>query len=132
MNDGAAVDGAIRATFDEFAAAWNAHDAARMAACWVDEGNAVDPWGKLAVGRHGVEQLLAEEHEAPMRESSYRILQLATRSLSEHAAVVECEATIDNVRAPNGRHYELKHRLDGVAVVRDGAWRFLSLHPSLK
>jgi uncharacterized protein (TIGR02246 family) len=121
----------IRATFDEFAAAWNDHDVASMAACWCEGGSAVDPWGRFASGRDGVNRLLAGEHEGPMRESSYRVATIAINPLSESSAVATCEAFIDGVRAPNGRVYTLPHHIDAVLVADDGRWRFLSLHPSL-
>jgi uncharacterized protein (TIGR02246 family) len=121
---------AVRETFDRFARAWDAHDVEAMADCWIDEGNAIDLWGKLAVGRAGVIELLGGEHEVPMRDSRYTIVSLNVRELSPESVVAECEAIIDDVRAPNGKLYQLKHRLDAVLVKRDGAWRFMSIHPS--
>lgn len=121
---------AVRETFDRFARAWNAHDVEAMADCWIDEGNAIDLWGKLAVGRAGVIELLGGEHETPMRDSRYSIVSLNVRELSPESVVAECEAIIDDVRAPNGKLYQLKHRLDAVLVKRAGAWRFMSIHPS--
>jgi uncharacterized protein (TIGR02246 family) len=120
----------VRATFDRFATAWDAHDVEAMADCWIDEGNAIDVWGKLAVGRAGVVELLRSEHETAMRDSRYRLLSVNVRELSPESVVAECEAVIDDVRAPNGKLYQLKHRLDAVLVKRDGAWRFMSIHPS--
>lgn len=121
----------IRATFAEFAAAWNDHDVASMAGCWCEGGSAVDPWGRFASGRDGVFNLLAGEHEGPMRESSYRLQTLEIKQLSDRSAVVTCEAVIDGVRAPNGRIYALPHHVDAVVVADEDRWRFLSLHPSL-
>jgi uncharacterized protein (TIGR02246 family) len=124
-------DQQIRATFDEFTRAWNAHDVAAMAACWTASGNAVDLWGRLAVGHDGVVALLGGEHAGPMRESRYRVDDIRVRSLSEESAVVECDAYIEGVIAPNGRVYELAHRIDAiVADAGDGQWRFVTLHPS--
>lgn len=120
----------IRATFAEFTNAWNAHDIEGMAACWTTSGNAVDLWGRLAAGRTGVAGLLGEEHAGPMRASSYRVDDVRVRSLSDGAAVAECDAVIENVLAPNGHAYELRHRIDAVVVADEGQWRFATLHPS--
>jgi uncharacterized protein (TIGR02246 family) len=120
----------VNATFAEFARAWNAHDVEAMADCWIDEGNAIDPWGRLAVGRAGVSELLGGEHAGPMRDSRYRLISLNVRELSPDAVVAECEGVIDDVRAPNDKLYQLRHRVDAVLVKRAGAWRFMSLHPS--
>jgi uncharacterized protein (TIGR02246 family) len=120
----------IRSTFDRFARAWDAHDVNAMADCWIDDGNAVDLWGKLAIGRAGVVELLGDEHAGPMRASRYRVLDLRVRELSPDSVVANCDAVIDDAQAPNGRAYQLTHRLDAVLVRRDGAWRFMSVHPS--
>ncbi|HEX9985954.1 MAG TPA: SgcJ/EcaC family oxidoreductase [Thermoanaerobaculia bacterium] len=120
----------IRAAFDEFSAAWNAHDLARMAACWSAQGSAVDPWGRFASGREGVAALLGREHEETMRESTYRVDSIQMRELSDATVVVEADAVIDGALAPNGKRYALAHRINAVLVQEEGGWRFLSLHPT--
>ena len=120
----------IRARFDAFAAAWNAHDVGGMAGCFVARGNVTHPWGAFAAGREEIARLLAGEHEGEMRDSRWRFDQLAVRQLSERAAVVECDGVIEGVRAPNGSAYELPHRINAVVVDEDG-WHFLSLNPTL-
>lgn len=124
------IEQRIRATFDAFAAAWNAHDVARMVDCWSEQGTAVDIWGRYAVGRVGVTELLAGEHAGLMRESTYRIDDLHVQVLSERSAIVEMEAVIENALRPNGKPYDLPHRVDAVLVDDGGTWRFISLHPS--
>jgi uncharacterized protein (TIGR02246 family) len=120
----------IRATFDEFAEAWNRHDAEAMANCWIEDGSVVDLWGGFAARRAGIRDFLAGEHEQPMRDSAYRITKLDVKPISSATAIAECDAVIDEVRAPNGKAYTLHHKLDAV-LVRDGErWRFLSVHPS--
>lgn len=120
----------IRERFDEFAAAWNAHDAAAMAACFVESGNVTHPWGTFAAGREAISRMLAEDHEGTMRESRWRYEQMTVRHLSERTAVVELEGVIEGARAPNGSVYSLPHRVNAV-VVDEGGWRFLSLNPSI-
>jgi uncharacterized protein (TIGR02246 family) len=120
----------IRARFDAFAAAWNAHDVAAMTGCFVERGNVTHPWGTFAAGREAIAQLLAGEHEGAMRESRWRFEQLTIRPLSERAVVAACDGVIDGVRAPNGNAYALPHQIDAVLVDDDG-WRFLSLHPTI-
>jgi uncharacterized protein (TIGR02246 family) len=126
-----AIEEKIRATFDAFADAWNAHDVTRMVACWAEQGTAVDPWGRYAAGHEGVARLLGGEHEGSMRESSYRIDEVRVQALSERSAIAECECVIVDALAPNGKRYELRHRVDAVLVCEDDeSWRFISLHPS--
>jgi uncharacterized protein (TIGR02246 family) len=120
----------IRARFDEFAAAWNAHDVEAMAGCFIETGNVTHPWGTFAAGRDAIARLLAGEHEGAMRESRWRFEQLSIRQLSDRAAVVECDGVIEGARAPNGSIYTLPHRINAV-VVDEGGWRFLSLNPNI-
>ncbi len=121
----------IHARFDEFAAAWNAHDPEAMARCFVEYGNVTHPWGTFAAGREAIVRLLARDHvDGPMRESRMRFDGITIRHLSDHAAVVECNGEIEDVLAPNGTRYELPHRINAVVVNEDG-WRFLSLNPNI-
>ena len=126
------LDGAIRSTLDEFVEAWDAHEPARMALCWAESGNAIDPWGRYAHGRAAVEELLAGEHRAAMWDSTYRFLQVVVRELGDDTALAECEAVIEGAHAPNGRSYTLPHEVSAVLRYDGGVWRFLSLHPSFR
>lgn len=124
------VEDEVQATFDEFAAAWSAHDVPRMVACWIEDGNAVDPWGRYAVRHEGIAALLAAEHRDSMAASTYRIVSLNVRAPSDASAIAECEAVIEGARNPGGRSYDLRHRVDAVLVPTAAGWRFLTLHPT--
>jgi len=119
----------IRERFEAFAAAWNAHDVAAMAECFVARGNITHPWGDFAAGRDEITALLEREHRAAMRESRCRFDHLALRQLSDTSAVVEAQGVLERVLAPNGSVYELPHRINAVVVEEDG-WRFLSMNPT--
>lgn len=119
----------VRSCFERFAAAWNAHDVTAMVACWAPAGTAIDPWGRFAAGQEGVGRLLGGEHESSMRQSRYTIRDVQVRTLSAESVVAVCDAVIEGVLAPNAATYDLPHRVDAV-LVKQGEWRFLSLHPS--
>jgi hypothetical protein len=57
---------------------------------------------------------------------------LHIQPLSDRTAVVQCEAVLENVHAPNGKPYALPHQIDAVIALdaNRGDWRFLSFHPS--
>lgn len=120
----------IRARFEAFADAWNAHDVSAMARCFIDGGNITHPWGTFAVGRKAIERLLASEHDGPMRESRYRLGEMQLRTLSERTTAVECDGVLEGVRAPNGSAYDLPHRINAV-MVDDEGWRFMSMSPTV-
>jgi uncharacterized protein (TIGR02246 family) len=121
----------IRARFEEFAAAWNVHDVAAMAGCFLDGGNVTHPWGTFAVGREAIASLLDDEHRGPMRDSRYRLGELQLRTLSERATAAECDGVLEGVRAPNGSAYDLPHRINAVLVDSDEGWRFMSMSPTV-
>lgn len=125
------IESQIEQTMERFAAAWNTHDVTAMAACWTQDGNAINPLGRYAMGRAGVTVLLAAEHGNPMKESIYRIISATTNVLSPDTAVLEALCAIDGVLGPNGRRYTLSHMLNAVLRLDSGAWQFVTLHPTL-
>lgn len=122
----------IEARVEEFRRAWNAHDVAAMTDCFADGGNVTHPFGTFAAGHDGIAKLLAGEHEGTMRESTWVVRHLQIRPISERSAVIQCDALLEGVRAPNGKSYELPHQIDAVLVEDEanGEWRFVSMHPS--
>lgn len=122
----------IEARFAEFARAWNAHDVGAMVDCFAEGGNVTHPFGTFAAGRDGITRLLTSEHDGPMRESRWVVHDLRIRPISDRAAVVQCDALLEGVRAPNDRPYDLPHQIDAVLVADDAGddWHFVSLHPS--
>lgn len=123
-------DAAVQELLDTFASSWNAHDVEAMTDCWVDGGTVVHPWGHYACGRDAIRSLLRDEHEGEMASSRQQIFSVRTTPLSDGTVSIDCDAALDDVRAPNGRLYRLPHKLSAVAVREGERWRFLSLHPS--
>jgi uncharacterized protein (TIGR02246 family) len=122
----------IEARVAEFARAWNTHDVAAMTACFAAGGNVTHPFGTFAAGHDGIAKLLSGEHEGSMRESRWVVQELRARPISDRAAVVQIDALLEGVRAPNDRPYDLPHQIDAVLVADDAGddWHFVSLHPS--
>jgi uncharacterized protein (TIGR02246 family) len=124
------IEPGLQALLDEYVAAWNAHDVESLTRCWVENGNIVHPWGRYAAGREAIAELLREEHSTEMSDSRQVLISVKSRSLSDDMSMFECDAAIEDVLAPNGRHYRLPHRLNGIVVRQEDRWRFVSLHPS--
>jgi uncharacterized protein (TIGR02246 family) len=124
------IDPGLQELLDRYVAAWNAHDVEALTNCWVESGNIVHPWGRYAAGRQAITDLLREEHATEMSGSRQLLLSVKAKPLSDDMTIFECDAAIEDVRAPNGRLYRLPHRLNGVAVHESDRWRFVSLHPS--
>jgi uncharacterized protein (TIGR02246 family) len=122
----------VKVMLAQFGAALNAHDAAAIARFWLRDGNFVDQWGRLAFGSDGVEQLFASLFTTELLDARFVASRLDLRRISDDTVVGECDAVWEHVRAPNGRLYDLPHRIDAVFVRGDGAWRFMSAHPSFR
>lgn len=107
----------VEAMMEKFAEAWNRHDADALAAMWTADGELNHPWGFHAVGRDAVRRLLTEEHNGSMQSSVLRILGVTTPAGSRS---VEVDGLLDHVQAPNGRAYDLRHKLSVMFVEEAG------------
>ena len=116
----------VEETIARFAAAWNAHDADALAALWTDDGELDHPWGFHAKGRDAVRRLLAEEHAVSMRESVLHIANVTSRA-EEKNVLAEIDGVLEGVRAPNGRPYELRHKMSVMFVPDGDAWRIRTM-----
>lgn len=116
----------VENTIVQFAAAWNQHDADALAALWTEDGELDHPWGFHAVGRDAVRKLLAEEHAASMSESVLRIAGVTSRA-EEQNVLAEIDGLLEGVRAPNGRPYELRHKMSVMFVPAGDTWRIRTM-----
>lgn len=115
---------AVLAFEAEFAAAWNAHDAQRMASKWADDGDLINPFGRVARGRQDIERLFREEHAGVMRASRYAFKLDGVRMVSPDVAVTDWTNTIEGMTAPDGTALPaFPHHVTSVFVRRAGQWR---------
>src|SRR5581483_615063 len=98
---GSAED-AIRRTSQEFVAAWNVHDAAKMAAVWATNGDLINPFGRHAKGRPEVQKLFVDEQSTMFKSSTYSIDSNDIRMLSPTVAVADWESTVTGMTDPTG------------------------------
>lgn len=116
-------EAAILAVEGEFAAAWAAHDAQRMARFWAEDGDLMNPFGTFARGRREVEALFAEEQAGVMRNSTYDFRLDAARSIAPGIVVTDWTNTIRGMVAPDGTALPpFEHHVTTVFVKRDGRW----------
>src|SRR5262245_25641340 len=69
----------IRERADEFAAAWNKHDTMAMAYVWSADGDLINPFGRKAKGLLEIERLFRDEHNGPMKNSTYTTTSMSVR-----------------------------------------------------
>ena len=93
---------AIRATDQAFAAAWNRHDVKAMAAAWSQDGDIINPFGRVAKGRASVEALLADEHSKVFQHSTYTPGPMSLRFITPSIAIADSDTQISGAVNPDG------------------------------
>jgi uncharacterized protein (TIGR02246 family) len=124
VSPAAAADTAsLEAIEAEFAGAWAAHDAARMASFWAEDGDFMNPFGRFARGRAELEALFAEEQRSVMRASTYHFKLDSHRVLAPDVVVTDWTNEIRGMVAPGGEPLPpFTHHVTTVFVKRDGRW----------
>jgi uncharacterized protein (TIGR02246 family) len=121
-----AVDPGATAAIDkathEWLAAWNAHDAKRMAAVWAPDGDLVNPFDRVAKGRAEIEKLFVEEQTGPMKASTYKIDKTAMRQIGS-VVVVDWDSMLTGIVGPDGKAAPpFPHHVTLLFVRRGGNW----------
>lgn len=126
---------AVTKRWAEFSAAWAKHDPKALAALWAEDGDLVNPWGRLASGRAEVEKLFADEQTGtgPMRTSTFKSSGERVRFPSADVAVSDAEVTIDGVLPPDGsKPPPQEFHVTFVWKKSGGTWSIHSGRPYLK
>jgi uncharacterized protein (TIGR02246 family) len=117
-------EAALRKAQEDFAAAWNNHDAQAMAALWAEDGDWVGPDGNYVQGRQRIEDMLAEAHTGDWASSHLTVKVLGVRFLKPDVGVVNAEQEITGARdffdnaLPNQ-----KVVATSIMVKKDGKWQ---------
>ena len=114
----------------EFVTAWNKHDPVQMAALWAEDGDLINPFGRLAKGRQQVEQLFRDEHASPMKSCRNEMAIASQRWVADNVVVVDADCTMMGIRGADGK--ELPTFNPHVVLVMgktDGDWQILAARP---
>lgn len=119
---------ALAQTVARFCDAWNRHDAGELAAMWTEDGELNHPWGYHAVGRDAIRVLLEEEHAASMAVSQLSVVRVTSRE-TDRTVTAEIDGVLTSVLGPNGRAYDLRHRLYAMFVDAGLDWQIRTMSP---
>ena len=97
------VESEIKAFADQFANAWNRHDAKSMGAMWAPDGDLINPYGRIAKGPAEVEKLFSEEHAGVMKKSTYKNVKMSVRPLTADLAFADWDVEISGMVDPAGK-----------------------------
>ncbi len=123
-------ESAIRKVAAAIAAAWERHDAKALAAFWSEEGDLIDPAGRVARGREEIEKLFADEHSTVFKTSHATISDRAVRFLKPDLAIADGSFEITGMRSPDGKDLPpLKGLYTRILVKRGGQWWVIADRP---
>jgi uncharacterized protein (TIGR02246 family) len=111
----------------EFADAWNKHDATAMAYLWAADGDLINPMGRKASGLTEIQRLLADEQSKAMKSSTYAITGMKVRFLNPQMAIVDQDVEVTGVTAPDGTTMTLKPHATAVVTKSGGQWWLASV-----
>lgn len=117
----------VRARGEDFAAAWNRHDAKTMAQIWAPEGDLINPFGRFAKGRGPIEKLFQDDHSGPMKTSRYRNVSFSVRTLTPDLAIADFDVEITGMKAPDNTALPtLKPHVTTLFKKEGGKWWILT------
>jgi uncharacterized protein (TIGR02246 family) len=117
-------DETIRKLYAEFVAAWNAHDAKKMAAMYAIDGDLMEPDGMTAKHRQEVEKHFADEHAGAFKDTELKLTIDSVWFAGQDVALVDGTYMVIGAVDPNGQALPpRKGLLTSVLIKEDGQWR---------
>ena len=120
----------IEQCIQNFVAAWNRHDTAAMAQSWAEDGDLINPFGRVAKGRDQVQQLFRDEHAGPFKTCSHQMKIGEVRMLGSDTAIADGDCTLTGARGPDGK--EMRPFTPHVFFVmrkNEGQWQIIAARP---
>lgn len=115
---------AIERLGSEFVAAWNAHDAKKMAAVWADDGDLINPFGQKASGRAAIEKFFEAEQAGATKGTTYTIESTSIRELDRNTAFADWESVVTGMMGPDGKPQPpFRHHVSIVYMMKGGHWK---------
>ena len=96
-------DEAIGKRHDEWCAAWNAHDAKRMAGFFLADADLINPFGRQARGNAAIEKLFAEEQAGPMAGTTYAGTIENIRYIGKDVAIIDVAGVVTGMKGADGK-----------------------------
>lgn len=126
----AETEDAVKKCVNDFTDAWNQHDAKKMAAHWAEDGDVINPFGRVAKGRAEVEQLFSDEQQGVMKDTTHQMTVTSVRKLGDDAAVVDCDSVITGMTGRDGNAMPpFKLHVLLVVTMKDGQSQIIAARP---
>ncbi|MBI1813614.1 MAG: SgcJ/EcaC family oxidoreductase [Deltaproteobacteria bacterium] len=114
---------AIRKVYEQFTAAWNKHDVAALTSGWAEDGDHVEPDGRVAKGRDQVIALFTKEHATIFKDSHLTLNIDSVWFITQDVALIDGTYELDGVVLPDGTKIPpRKGRLSTNLLNEQGRW----------
>jgi uncharacterized protein (TIGR02246 family) len=113
----------IRKLYVDFTAAWNAHDANKLASFYTIDGDTMEPDGATAKGHDELVKHFAEEHGAAFKNTEIKLTIDSVWFITGDVALVDGSYLVIGAVDPNGQPLPMrKGLLTSVLLKEHGAW----------
>jgi uncharacterized protein (TIGR02246 family) len=117
---------AIRELVAQFIEAWNRDDVKTMAAAFADDGDLIDPGGRVARGKDQLQRMFADEHAGHFKATRFNLTPTHLTFLKPDVALADYEFEIDDVKGPRST---FKGLVTFVLRQDAGKWLIASARP---
>ena len=117
----------ILARAQEFADAWNKHDATALAYLWSADGDLINPMGRRASGLTEIQRLFADEQSKAMKATTFTITGMKVRFINPQMAIIDQDAEVTGIAAPDGTTVSMKPHIVALVSKSGGQWWVTSL-----
>jgi len=116
-------DVAVRKLYEQFTAAWNRHDTNAMANMWVEDGDHVEPDGRVAKGRREIEAALKLQHGGIFKNTQLKLTLDSVWFITGDVALVDGTYELSGASDPGGKDIGTRiGRLTSVFLKEGGRW----------
>ena len=110
----------IRALYNEFEDAWNAHKVDAMAEMWTLDGDHQEPDGHVAKGKEDLRDLFRKQHESVFKTT---VLDLSIESvwfITADVALIDGNYSVAGIVAPDGKELPARHGHLTAVLLKEG------------
>jgi uncharacterized protein (TIGR02246 family) len=123
LSAASADETAVRARCADFVTAWNHHDPKAMAATWAEDGNLINPFGRVASNRAEIEKLFTDEHGSMMKGTTYETPSINVQFLTPKVALTDWVSVVTGMHDDKGNALPVfKHHVVGIFMKKNGEW----------
>lgn len=126
------IETAVRNLAANFTGAWNRHDAKAMSEFFSEDGDLINPAGRVANGRREIEALFADEHSRNFKTSQMNQTVSSIRVLTPDLVVATNRCELTGVRQPATGELGPQNAIATFVLKNEGGtWRIAVARPMI-